>query len=228
LSGAAILFICVISKTGDSYNPPGAAMKLYHHPLSGHSHRAHLFLSLLGVQHELVLVDLKKGEQKSPELLKLNRFGQVPVLQDGDTVVSDSNAILIYLAKSRGRTDWLPENPATAAAIQRWLSVAAGEIARGPAAARLVTVFGAPIDTDDAIRRAHAILTLVEQELSTNPWLAAEHATIADVALYSYISSAPEGNVDLSDYPQIRQWLARVEALPGFVAFQKTPVGLAA
>jgi len=203
-------------------------MKLYHHPLSGHSHRAHLFLSLLGVQHELVLVDLKKGEQKSPELLKLNRFGQVPVLQDGDTVVSDSNAILIYLAKSRGRTDWLPENPATAAAIQRWLSVAAGEIARGPAAARLVTVFGAPIDADDAIRRAHAILTLVEQELSTHPWLAAEHATIADIALYSYISSAPEGNVDLSGYPQILQWLARIEALPGFVAFQKTPVGLAA
>ncbi|MFL9878138.1 glutathione S-transferase [Herbaspirillum rhizosphaerae] len=203
-------------------------MKLYHHPLSGHSHRAHLFLSLLGAHHELVLVDLKKGEQKSPELLKLNRFGQVPVLQDGDIVVSDSNAILIYLAKSLGRTDWLPENPATAAAIQRWLSVAAGEIARGPAAARLVTVFGAPIDADDAIRRAHAILTLVEQELSTRPWLAAEHATIADIALYSYISSAPEGNVDLSDYPQIRQWLARIEALPGFVAFQKTPVGLAA
>jgi glutathione S-transferase len=226
---AAILIICVISNTGDSYNtPPGAAMKLYYHPLSGHSHRARLFLSLLGAQHELVLVDLKKGEQKSPELLKLNRFGQVPVLQDGDTVVSDSNAILIYLAKSLKRTDWLPEHPATAAAVQRWLSVAAGEIARGPAAARLVTVFGAPIDADDAIRRAHAILTLVEQELSTRTWLAAEQATIADVALYSYISSAPEGNVDLSAYPHTRQWLARIEALPGFVEFQKTAVGLAA
>jgi glutathione S-transferase len=229
LSAAAILIIPVISNTGDSYNTPsGAAMKLYYHPLSGHSHRARLLLSLLGAQHELVLVDLKKGEQKSPELLKLNRFGQVPVLQDGDTVVSDSNAILIYLAKSLGRSDWLPEDPATAAAVQRWLSVAAGEIARGPAAARLVTVFGAPIDADDAIRRAHAILKLVEEELATRTWLAADQATVADIALYSYISSAPEGNVDLSAYPHTRQWLARIEALPGFVAFQKTAVGLAA
>jgi len=52
--------------------------------------------------------------------------------------------------------------------------------------------------------------------------------TLADIAGYSYISAAPEGNVDLSAYPHVRAWLARVEALPGFVPFQKTPVGLAA
>ncbi|MNR88117.1 Glutathione S-transferase GST-6.0 [compost metagenome] len=203
-------------------------MKLYHHPLSGHSHRAHLFLSLLGVEHELVLVDLKKGEQKSADILKLNRFGQVPVLQDGATVISDSNAILVYLAKTQQREDWLPEAPAAAAAVQRWLSVAAGEIARGPASARLITVFGAPLDAADTIKRSHAILTLVEQTLAQQQWLAAAQPTIADVALYSYISSAPEGNVDLSSYPHIKQWLARIEALPGYVPFHKTAVGLAA
>ncbi|MFZ6645904.1 glutathione S-transferase family protein [Undibacterium sp. TJN25] len=203
-------------------------MKLYYHTLSGHSHRARLFLSLLDVPHELVLVDLKKREQKSEALLKLNRFGQVPVLQDGETVISDSNAILVYVAKSLGRTDWLPETPAAAAAVQRWLSVAAGEIARGPAAARLITVFGAPLDTKDTINRSHAILTLVDAELSARDWLAANHPTIADVALYSYISSAPEGNVDLSGYGHVLAWLARVEALPGFLPFEKTAVGLAA
>jgi glutathione S-transferase len=203
-------------------------MKLYYHPLSGHSHRARLFLSLLGLAHELVLVDLKKREQKSPELLKLNRFGQVPVLQDGDTVISDSNAILVYLARSQDRTDWLPQTPAGIARVQRWLSVAAGEIARGPASARLVTVFGAPIDAEDAIRRAHAVLAVVEEELAASGWLAAGHPTIADVALYSYISSAPEGNVDLAGYPNVLAWLGRIEALPGFVPFQKTAVGLAA
>jgi glutathione S-transferase len=203
-------------------------MKLYYHPLSGHSHRARLFLSLLGVAHELVLVDLKKREQKSPELLKLNRFGQVPVLQDGDTVISDSNAILVYLARSQDRQDWLPQTPRGEAAVQRWLSVAAGEIARGPASARLVTVFGAPLDAEDAIRRSHAILTLVDEELAAGAWLAAAHPTIADVALYSYISSAPEGKVDLSGYANVLAWLGRIEALPGFVPFHKTAVGLAA
>ncbi len=118
-------------------------MKLYHHPLSGHAHRARLFLSLLGVPHEAIEVDLKAGAHKRPEFLALNPFGQVPVLDDDGTVVSDSNAILVYVARKLGRTDWLPENAEGEAAVQRWLSVAAGELAYGPAAARLVTVFGA-------------------------------------------------------------------------------------
>jgi glutathione S-transferase len=203
-------------------------MKLYYHPLSGHSHRARLFLSLLNTDHELALVDLAKAEQKSAEILKLNRFGQVPILVDGETVISDSNAILIYLAKTQNRTDWLPQAPAQAAAVQRWLSVAAGEIARGPATARLITVFGAPYEPEDTIKRAHAILTLVNDELAGKTWLVDEAPTIADVALYSYVSSAPEGNVDLSGYPNILAWLQHVEALPGFIPFQKTAVGLAA
>jgi glutathione S-transferase len=203
-------------------------VKLYYHNLSGHSHRARLFLSLLDVPHELVFVDLKKREQKSEAFLALNRFGQVPVLQEGETVISDSISIMVYLAKSLGRTDWLPENAVAAARVQRWLAVAAGELSRGPVAARLVTVFGAPLDAEDAIRRSHAVLTLVNDELSAAAWLATDHPTIADVALYSYISSAPEGNVDLSGYPHVLAWLARVEALPGFLPFDKTAVGLAA
>jgi glutathione S-transferase len=204
-------------------------MKLFYSPLSGHSHRARLLLSLLGIAHELVPVDLKTRQQKSPEMLKMNRFGQVPVLVDGDVAIGDSNAILVYLAKSAGRSDWLPDAPAAAAVVQRWLSVAAGELARGPASARLVTVFGAKLDADDAIQRAHALLAHVEAELAARGgWLAADHPTIADVALYSYVSSAPEGNVDLSAYPRTLAWLARIEALPGFVPFQKTAVGLTA
>jgi glutathione S-transferase len=213
----------------DLINDPEAAMKLYYHPLSGHAHRARLFLSLLDIPHELVLVDLATRAQKSPEMLRMNRFGQVPVLADGDTFISDSNAILVYLAKSHGRTDWLPETPQEAAAVQRWLSVAAGELARGPASARLATVFGAQLDAQDAIARSHALLPHIEAELSERGnWVASDHPTIADVALYSYISSAPEGNVDLSRYPGILGWLERVQALPGFVPFQKTAVGLAA
>jgi len=203
-------------------------MKLYVHPLSGHAHRARLFLSLLGQPAELVEVDLLAGAHKSAEFLKLNPFGQIPVLVDGETIVPDSNAIMVYLCKKLGRTDWLPEAPAAAAAVQRWLSVAAGDIAFGPARARLVTLFNAPVDGNDAIARAHVVLKRMDDALTNRAWIAADHATIADVALYSYTARAPEGFVDLKDYARVRQWLARVEALPGFVPIQKSPVGLAA
>src|SRR6218665_2326790 len=203
-------------------------MKLYHHPLSGHSHRARLVLSLLGVSHELIEIDLKAGAHKAPEFLAMNPFGQVPVLEDDGVFISDSNAILIYVAKKAGRTDWLPEDPKGAAAIQRWLSVAAGEIAYGPAAARLITVFGAGFNPDEVIGRAHTVLGRIESQLAGRDWLVGERPTIADVAIYSYVARAPEGNVDLSSYPAVNALLRRVEALPGFVDFVQTPVGLAA
>ena len=203
-------------------------MKIHHVPLSGHAHRAVLFASLLGLKPELVEVDLAGGANKQPEFLALNPFGQVPVLEDDGVVVADSNAILVYLAKKTGRTDWLPEDPAGAAAVQRWLSVAAGELAYGPCAARLITVFGADFNAEDVIARAHVLLARLERHLSDRQWLAADHPTIADVALYSYLARAPEGNVDLSAYEQVRAFLARIEALPGFVAIPQTPAGLTA
>jgi glutathione S-transferase len=203
-------------------------MRLYYHPLSGHAHRVHLFLSLIGVAHDLVPVDLAAGAHKAPQFLKLNRFAQVPVLDDEGIIVSDSNAILVYLAKKYHRTDWLPEAPEAAASVQRWLSVAAGQIAFGVAAARLVTLLGARFDAEEVIGRAHAVLKIIEEELADRNWIAAAHPTIADVALYSYIARAPEGNVDLSTYRNVKIWLSRVEALPGFVPFQKSSVGLAA
>lgn len=202
------------------------AIKLYRHPLSGHSHRVELLLSLLELPTELVFVDLAKGAHKQAEFLALNPFGQVPVIDDNGTVISDSNAILVYLAKQYGEDRWLPDEPLAAAGIQRWLSVAAGQLAYGPAAARLITVFGAAFDADEVITRAHALLKMMDSELTRSPFLAGTTATLADVANYAYIAHAPEGNVSLEDYPNVRAWLARVEALPGFVPMQRTAAGL--
>lgn len=201
-------------------------MKLYNLSLSGHAHRARLFLSLVGATFEVVEVDFGGGQHKSPEFLKLNPFGQVPVLDDDGTIVCDSNAILVYVAKKLGRTDWLPEDPVGAARVQRWLSVAAGQIAYGPAAARLITVFGASFNAEEVVARAHAILKLIDAELAGGSWIAADHPTIADVALYSYIVAAPEGNVDLAPYARLRAWLGRIEELPGFTPLPVTAAGL--
>lgn len=199
-------------------------MKLYSHPISGHAHRARLFLSLIGVKAEIVEVNLLKGEQKSPEYLKLDQFGQVPILDDNGTIIPDSNSIMVYAAKKFGRTDWLPEDAVGAAKVQRWLSVAAGLIAFGPGAARLITLFNAGFNAEEVINRAHSTLKIIDAELSGREWIAADHATIADVALYSYIARAPEGKVDLSAYGNVKVWLQRIEALPGFVEFGKSVV----
>ena len=201
-------------------------MKLYYSPKSGHSHRVRLFLSLIGAAFDLIEVDLAARQHKSADFLKMNAFGQVPVLEDDGVAIADSNSILVYLARKFGRTDWYPEDALGAARVQRWLSVAAGQLAQGPASARLVTLFGAKIDADAAIARAHALLGLMDAELARSGWLAADHPTIADIALYSYIARAPEGNVALDDYAHVRAWLERIEALPGFVPFAIHPVGL--
>lgn len=203
-------------------------MKLHYHPISGHAHRAHLFLSLLGLDYELVEVDLLKAEHKSAEFLKLNPFGQVPVLEDEGAVIADSNAILVYLASRYGDAHWLPKDALGAASVQRWLSVAAGEIASGPATARAIRLFNKPVDPADACARAHRILGLVDGNLAGREWIAAAWPTIADVALYSYIARAPEGNVDLAPYANVTAWLARVEALPRFQPFVRTPQALVA
>jgi len=201
-------------------------IKLYNFPKSGHAHRIELMLSLLNLPTELVLVDLAKGAHKQPDFLALNPFGQVPVIDDNGTVIADSNAILVYLAKKYDNGTWLPEEPAAAARVQRWLSVAAGPLAFGPAAARLVTVFGAAFNTDEVIARAHTLLKVIDAELAKAPFLAGSTPTIADIANYSYIAHAPEGNVSLEPYANVRSWLARIESLPGFVAMPRTVIGL--
>ena len=146
-------------------------------------------------------MDLKQGAHKTPEFLTtLNSFGQVPVIDDGGTVLADSNAILLYLASTYGNGQWLPSDLVGQARVQRWLSAAAGPLHAGPATARLATVFGAEVDTVSAINRAHALLSVMEQQLSQSRFLASEQPSIADIAFYTYVAHAPEGNVSLADY----------------------------
>ncbi len=206
-----------------------STITLYRHPLSGHAHRVEALLSLLDLDTNIVDVDLANGAHKQPEFLAKNRFGQVPVIEDGEVTLSDSNAILVYLARKFDRKGhWLPTDDVEHAEVQKYLSLAAGKIAYGPAAARLVNVFGAGLDHELAITTAHAVLSVLEEHLLGREWLVGNHPTIADIANYAYIAHAPEGDVSLQEYPQVRRWLANIEALPGFVGMQKTAVGLAA
>src|SRR5690606_17465338 len=162
-------------------------MKLYHYALSGHAHRAALFLSLSGLPHELIDVDLAAGQHRRPEFLALNAFGEVPVLEDSGIIIADSLAIVLYVARRIGPSHWLAGEPAVEAEIQRWLAVAAGKVAYGLCAARLIAVFGAHVDPREVMQRAHATLAVMEHTLEGWQWLARRvPPSIREVALYSY------------------------------------------
>ncbi|OON60779.1 glutathione S-transferase [Massilia sp. KIM] len=190
---------------------------LYGTALSGHTHRVELFLNLLGLPYRRI--DMPAAQRKTPKFLRLNPLGQIPVLQDGELVLADSNAILVYLARRYAPgSAWLPDDPVGAARVQRWLSLAAGEIAFGAARARATALWGDPgIPLAPMQQLADKALGLMEEVLARQPFLAGDAPTLADVACYAYIAHAPEGGIALEPYPQVGAWIARVRALPGFV-----------
>lgn len=200
-------------------------IKLYRTPKSGHCHRAELMLALLNLPYETIDMDMAGGAHKSEEFLKISPFGLVPAIDDGGFTLADSNAILIYLVQTYANgTHWMPADPKDAAEVQRWLTIAADNIYSGPCAARLVKVFGTSHDHGAAVAKAHDLLKLMEAHLDGRDWLATDQITIADVAGYSYVAHAPEGGVDLAPYPNVRAWLARLEAQPGFVGMAASPI----
>jgi glutathione S-transferase len=195
---------------------------LYGADHSGHSHRVRLFLDLLGLPYRFEPASAE--QRRSPEFLALNPLGQVPVLRDNGNVIADSNAILVYLALSYdSKRQWLPADPVQAAQVQRWLSIAAGELRHGPCAARLTAQWGIPGDPATAAGIAQNLFVFMEAHLQRAQWLAAGHATIADLANYSYIAHAREGGISIDEFPAIRSWLERIRSLPNFSPMPPLP-----
>ena len=190
-------------------------MKLYGHPLSGNTHRVQALLGVLGIEYEYISVDMANGAHKAPEFLALNPLGQVPVFQDGDLILRDSSAILIYLARTYDtQNKWLPADPTGQARVQEWLSTAVNEIMSGPFMVRIIKLLGVPADEAVAIEKTKALFdTLFEPHLKDQAWLVGDTPSIADLACYSYIARVGEGNFSLEDYPAISAWLRRVEAI---------------
>ncbi|GBL05318.1 glutathione S-transferase family protein [Glaciecola sp. KUL10] len=200
-----------------------STIKLYRNPLSGHCHRAELMLAFLGLPYETIDLDMANGAHKAPDYLKISPLGQVPAIDDNGFTLSDSNAIIMYLFKKYNDDyEWYPDQPEKAAEVQRWLSIAAGEIAYGPCAVRLVKLFGMDLDYELAKQKTISLFTVLEPLLTNQSFLVGNTITIADIAGYSYISHVPEGGVSLEPYPAIRAWLARIEAHPNFVGMKRS------
>ncbi|MBN9451883.1 MAG: glutathione S-transferase [Bosea sp.] len=202
---------------------PSPEIVLHGTPLSGHAHRVELLLLALGLPYrvEPAPADIRR----SAAFRKLNPLGQIPVLQDDDLTFADSNAIMVYLVRRYApESPWLPLDPVDAAHVQRWLSIAAGEVMHGPSIARLITQFGLKDDKVRAQRIAIQLLAFMEEHLAARDYLATAHPTIADLACYSYVAHAPEGGISLKPHPAVRRWIARIEALPFFKPIPPSPL----
>jgi glutathione S-transferase len=194
------------------------AMKLYDLSVSGNCYKVRLLCALLDVPVEVVPVDFRAGEHKRSPLIDLNVFGELPVLDDSDVILRDSQAILVYLARKFGGEAWLPTDARSMAEVMQWLMVAENEIARGPNDSRLHDKFGTKLDIAVAREKSARILSIMEQHLENHQWLAFDRPTIADIACMPYVALGWEGGVPLNPYPAVAAWVERIKKLPRFIA----------
>jgi glutathione S-transferase len=192
-------------------------LKLYDFPPSGNCHKIRLLMSMLNLEHELISVDLRSGEQKNPKFLEINPWGQVPVLVDEDLVLRDSQAILVYLAKRYGGDAWLPNDAASLGLVMQWLSTAVNDIRQGLGAARAYHRMGKPTDIEIATAHAYTVLKTIDQHLAQRQWLELDRPTVADIACFPYIALAVDGKISLADYPHVTAWIDRLKQIPGYI-----------
>lgn len=197
-------------------------MKLYDYVLSPSCYKVRLLASLLGVRLTLRPVDFHPGaEHLGPELLLLNPAGSIPILEDDGLVLTESSAILVYLATKAGKA-WLGDgSPAGSARIEQWLSFSQ-RLTATLGQARLHDMLLRPGNIDLLRQRGIAALreleaALTEQRLGGETFLVSNQPTIADIACFPYVALAPDGGVILDPFPSIHLWSRAVRALDGFI-----------
>lgn len=197
-------------------------MKLYDYILSPSCYKVRLMAALVGVKLDIRPVDFHPGlEHRGPELMALNPAGSIPILEDGDLVLTESPAILVYLA-AKAAPNWLGGGAAEEAArVQQWLSFS-GRLTASLGGARLHEMLLRPGDIGALQAQGMAALReleagLFEQGLRGQRFLAADRPTVADIACFPYVALAPDGGVSLDPYPAIRRWSRALRALDAFI-----------
>jgi len=192
------------------------AMTLYGSPLSFPTYKVALMLSMAGEPFTFKFVNLRQGEQKKPEFLAMNRFGQVPVLVDGDEPMSQSNAILSRLAYKLGK--FTGGSPAGQKATQEWLCWEADQLLPGIARPRFFKRFMEKPDPtllDHYTQRGEGALATLETALGKQSFLGGDAPSIADISCYATVVHAAEGGFDLARWPAVQAWVARMGQQPG-------------
>jgi glutathione S-transferase len=191
---------------------------LYSMQRSGNCYKVRLALARLRVPYELVEVDILKGETHTPDFLAKNPSGQIPLLEiEPGKYLAESNAILWFLAD---RSELLHDDPVERASILQWLFFEQHAIVPNIGAAYfwLCLVKGGRLlqrhAIDDWMEEGQRTLSVMDKHLSRSRFFAGDRYTVADIALYAYTHVAEECDYDLSPFPAVRAWLARVAAEP--------------
>jgi glutathione S-transferase len=206
-------------------------MKLYTHPMSSNARRVRLVVHQLGLQLEEELVDLAKGAQRSPEYLALNPMGKVPTLVDGDVLLTESYAIMIYLCEKTGRRELFPDELATRTEINRWLFWCANEwspiIARLSFENMLKPMLGLgspdPARVQEAENAFKQLAAVLDSKLESRQYIAGNLLSLADFALCASLASAVPAKLPLAGFSHVQAWQGRIEQLPAWKATSAAP-----
>src|SRR6185503_13553888 len=192
---------------------------------SGNCYKIRLTAAHLKLPIERRNYDIMKGETRTPEYLRdVNANGRIPVLQDGDRFLPESNAICFYLANG---TSLIPDGHFDQADMLRWMFWEQYNHEPNVATMRFWLAFVGEANFTDLQRAqlpakqaaGEAALKLMDEHLEGRDWFVGPRLSLADVALYAYTHVAEEGGAfRLADYPNVEAWLARVAAAPGYVA----------
>ena len=197
-------------------------MKLYDYILSPSCYKVRLMAALTDVKLDIRPVDFHPGaEHRGAALMDLNPAGSIPILEDGDLILTESSAMLVYLA-AKAAPGWLGSGAAEETArVQQWLSFS-NRLTTSLGAARLHDMLLRPGDITElriqgiaALREVEA--GLVEQGLRGTRFLASDRPTVADIACFPYVALAPDGGVSLDPYPAIRLWSRALRSLENFI-----------
>ena len=197
--------------------------KLYDYELSGNCHKIRMLLNMLELDYQRVDIDLSTQAQFDEEFVAINPLHKVPALVDGNTVLRDSVAIMIYLTRTYGKVDWYPDEPAAMADIAQWLSFSVNEVFNGLAMSRAIIIFNRDWDLTKPNEIADTALKQLEWRLSEHDWLALDRFTLADLACYPYAALSHEGKLSVDAFPGVKAWFKRVEALPNYIGMRGLP-----
>ena len=195
-------------------------LKVYGDYRSGNCYKVKLMLHLLGREYQWLPIDILKGETQTAEFLAKNPNGKIPVLELEDgTFLWESNAILNFLADG---SEFIPNEPRLRTQMLQWQFFDQYSHEPYVAVARFIQLYqGMPEARREEYEvchvRGHKAFRVMEQQLQRTPYLVGEQYTLADIALYAYTHVAHEGGFDLSGYPAINAWLARIASHPRHV-----------
>ncbi len=193
--------------------------KLYCFGESGNAYKAALTLELAGIDWEPVFVDFFHGATRSPEFRKLNPMGEVPVLVDGDTVLTQSGVIQDWVIEKTGRFGG--DDAAERREVWRWVLFDNHKVSGVAGPLRFNLNFLPPAKRNDAVNafmamRLGSALNVLDGELGRRDWLVGDGPTAADFSCCGYLYYPEPYGFDRAEYPAIDAWLDRIAALPGW------------